>query len=642
MVLPPFDLQGGVLLCAARLVAVCGLLSVSGTLGFDILVAPAACRRMEAANCAAIMRRLLWLSRASLLAGLLGLLFWLLVQTADMASAESLADGLSAIPTVLQKTSFGHILSAQFGMMLVLAVLLGWRRDPPPAWRRRAGFGVALCALAMQAGHSHAYSMYDGPSLLLLADVAHLLGAGLWLGGLPPLILLVAGAPPRAGATAALRFSPYGQICVGALLISAAYQGWVLVASLPGLVGTSYGWVVLVKLALFAFLLCFAAANRYRFAPALWRDQPQRARVVLLRSIGLQTGFALLILAAATVLSELPPAMHEQPLWPFPDRISLSAVQEDADFRREVVLAALALGGGLAMFGAALVARRFRLAALGLAAAIAWFAVPHFDLLLAEAFPTSFYRSPTGFAAETISQGETVFARNCVSCHGQAGAGDGVAAKSLPVPPADLTAAHLWMHSDGELFWWISHGMQTPEGAAAMPGFAGVLDDDQVWAVIDYIHAHNAGLTRKATGTWSPPMRAPGFQMRCGEADRLLSDFRGRFVRLVIGKAKPAAAVPGVVSVVADTGTAAPAPGMCLASDPAVIAAYAVLAGIEPSGLNAAQFLIDGDGWLRAMQPPSALPGWNEPETLRRTLQALRDHSMPSAPNAMADMKMPM
>jgi hypothetical protein len=42
------------------------------------------------------------------------------------------------------------------------------------------------------------------------------------------------------------------------------------------------------------------------------------------------------------------------------------------------------------------------------------------------------------------------------------------------------------------------------------------------------------------------------------------------------------------------------------------------------------------------MQPPSALPGWNEPETLRRTLQALRDHSMPSAPKAMADMKMPM
>ena len=33
-------------------------------------------------------------------------------------------------------------------------------------------------------------------------------------------------------------------------------------------------------------------------------------------------------------------------------------------------------------------------------------------------------------------------------------------------PPADLTAEHLWAHSDGDLFWYISHGIEMPDAAA--------------------------------------------------------------------------------------------------------------------------------------------------------------------------------
>ncbi len=61
------------------------------------------------------------------------------------------------------------------------------------------------------------------------------------------------------------------------------------------------------------------------------------------------------------------------------------------------------------------------------------------------------------------------------------GSGDGTAAKSLSVPPADLTAGHLWIHDDGELFWWLSHGIDSADGGQAMPGFSGVLDEDQRW-----------------------------------------------------------------------------------------------------------------------------------------------------------------
>jgi mono/diheme cytochrome c family protein len=94
--------------------------------------------------------------------------------------------------------------------------------------------------------------------------------------------------------------------------------------------------------------------------------------------------------------------------------------------------------------------------------AIAWFAIPHLDLLFVPAYPTSYYSSSTNFAVTSIARGAELFPADCAACHGPTGRGDGPAAKTLPVPPADLTASHLWMHSDGELFWWLSHGMEGP------------------------------------------------------------------------------------------------------------------------------------------------------------------------------------
>ena len=499
--------------------------------------------------------------------------------------------------------------------------------------------------------------MYGGLSLLLAADILHLLGAGAWLGGLIPLILLVHTAPPKAGATAARWFSPMGQWCIAALAVSAAYQGWVLVASIPGLLGTAYGWLVLVKLLLSIVLLGFAAANRYRFAPplahaalapaTLAHAAPGRARRVLIRSITVQTGFAFAIVIAAAILSGLPPSMHEQALWPFPQRFSLATINEDPDFRREVLEAAAALGVAAIILLAALLRRRFRLPAAAAAAVVAWFAIPHFDLLLVQAYPTSFYHSPTGFASASIVGGATVFARNCTACHGQGGQGDGPAAKSLPVPPADLTAAHLWMHSDGELYWWVSHGIETPEGQQAMPGFAPALDDDRIWAVIDYIHANNAGTLMRNTGHFPPAVRAPGFGATCGGAHPKLADFRGKYVRLVFGAPPGTPSPADTVTVAAATGASPMPSGTCVIRDETVAAAYAIVGGISQQNLPGTQFLIDSDGWLRAMQPSGAQPGWNTPARLATVIASLRAHPVASSggmqPMAMSmPMNMPM
>ncbi len=633
--IPPFDLQGGAPLAIVRGTAVAGMLSTSGTLAFRNLVLPKAFVHAPAALAASVKRWLLVLAQASLAVTLLATLAWLVVESANMADADSLSAAFAAVPTVLQTTSYGHVIALQVGALVLLAAMIG-RRDTP--FRQRLAFGVATVTLCLQAGHSHASSMEEGPSLLLGMDVLHLLGAAGWLGGLVPLLVVVRMAPPELGAMAARWFSPLGQWCIALLAVSALVQGWVLVGSVPGLVGTAYGWMVLVKLALSAVLLAFAAVNRYRFAPALRHaESPRSAKRILVRSIILQTGAALAIVGAAVVLSGLPPAMHLQPIWPFARRIDLSAVREDPDFLREAVLAGLSLAAALAILAAAFLWRRWRLPAAAVAALIAWFAAPHLDVLLADATPTSFYHSPTGFSSDTIVEGAALFGPNCAVCHGTAGLGNGPLAKGLAVPPANLTADHVLMHDDGEMFWWLSHGIQTPEGAPAMPGFAPRLTDDQRWSLIDYVRAHDLGVALRSSGVWPQPVRAPGFQARCGDAIIGSSDFDADFVRVVIGAAPAGPARPGLVEI----GTQPGAPGACVVGDEKVATAYAILSGVPPAALAGTQFLIDRAGWLRAMQRPGTSMGWDDAEMLSAELQSLRQHPVASAPAEMhMDMKM--
>ncbi len=625
----PFEVDGGWPILLARGLSVAALLSLLGTQAFRALVLPRARNAMSDVEAHRVLRWLGWLAGGSLVVCGVAELGWLLLQSANMAGATSVGGAFAALPTVLQQTAFGQLLALQAAALLVTAAALVWGG-------RWLGLACAAATCALQSGHSHAASMYGGPSLLWASDVMHLLAAGVWLGALVPLAVTVAIAPPRAGALAARWFSPMGKLCVVAMAGSAAFQGWVLVGSVPGLVGTGYGWVALGKLALFGVLFAFAWANRYRFAPALLAAEPAQAKRVLLRSLVWQTAAGVAAVAAAALLSSMPPSMHEQAVWPFADRFTLETVNEDPAFRNEVLEALLALAGAGVLAALAFqVRRQWRWALLVPAVLVGYLAVPHLDLLFVPAYPTSFFHSPTMFAAASVVQGAALYPANCAACHGAGGRGDGPAAKGLAVPPADLTAAHLWMHSDGELFWWLSHGMEGPEGGLVMPGFAAGLSEDRRWALIDFIRARNAGVAYRATGAWPVPLQAPALQAVCdGGRSVGLADLRGGFVRLVIGPAHPSA-VPGITTVLATSDPAATAsPGLCIASDETIPQAYAIVAGVAREALAGTQFLIDGDGWLRAMQRPGSTQ-WDDPRALLADVRGFRAHPVGSGGPAM-------
>ena len=200
------------------------------------------------------------------------------------------------------------------------------------------------------------------------------------------------------------------------------------------------------------------------------------------------------------------------------------------------------------------------------------------------------------------------------------------------MPPADLTAEHLWAHEDGELFWWLTYGIEAPGGGLAMPGFAGQLTADDRWALIDYVRAYNAGVSLRDTGRWAVPVQAPGFGMICpGNRTLTTEDLRGSVLHIVVPlpggdpvPPSPERSPVPVVTVLLTGGPAPDHPATCINADPAVRAAYAVISGVPTAQLAGAQFLVDTNGWMRAAQRPGETTvRWADPALLLADVRAI-------------------
>mgnify|MGYP002780394284 CR=1 FL=1 len=90
--------------------------------------------------------------------------------------------------------------------------------------------------------------------------------------------------------------------------------------------------------------------------------------------------------------------------------------------------------------------------------------------------------NPVVASAEVLARGREVYRRECESCHGRAGRGDGPKARELKSKVADLVSAHAQEQSDGALFYKITEGRgDMPNGKA--------LTEDERWSVIHYLRS---------------------------------------------------------------------------------------------------------------------------------------------------------
>ena len=98
-------------------------------------------------------------------------------------------------------------------------------------------------------------------------------------------------------------------------------------------------------------------------------------------------------------------------------------------------------------------------------------------------------KNPYEGQQEAVTEGKTVYARNCLSCHGKTGQGTG----NVP----SLVSGKLKGVAPGEIFWFITKGSKDN----GMPSWA-FLPEQKRWQVVSYVKALEAGT---ATGVAANP-----------------------------------------------------------------------------------------------------------------------------------------
>lgn len=292
----------------ARGLHVAASLSVFGSALCYANVAPIVLRQSSIETIRRIERVTAGLIRLSFAGAALAGVVWLLLQAVYFSGGDSLAEGIAVLGPAVFETHFGHLLVVRLGLLLLAVLIFGAGGS---RGRVAMAAGVAGLAVTLEAGLGHGSAM-GGPvgHVLLASLVLHLLATGAWLGGLATLLIVIDGVLPAEAREVASRFSTLGAACVLILAATAAAQGWLLVGGIAALFGTAYGRVATAKLVLFVLLLGFAAANRYRFTPALAGSDAPGAQRHLHRSILGETLTGLLVVVLAGILLNLPPQMN--------------------------------------------------------------------------------------------------------------------------------------------------------------------------------------------------------------------------------------------------------------------------------------------------------------------------------------------
>jgi copper transport protein len=193
-------------------------------------------------------------------------------------------------PDVLHATlysGYGRALGVRLllvvAALITFSVLLG--SLPTASRRARSAAAVTWAALTIGLASTWAIADHAGTGiqvpLAVPSDIIHLTAMAVWMGGLVTLVTVVLrrpGSPADArqagqrryqaataeAARAVSRFSPIALGCVAAIVATGTYQAWRGVGSWGALLETSYGRLLLVKVAAVCALVALGNLARRR------------------------------------------------------------------------------------------------------------------------------------------------------------------------------------------------------------------------------------------------------------------------------------------------------------------------------------------------------------------------------------------
>ena len=198
-------------------------------------------------------------------------LFGILLQGAE---ASGLGIGEAFDPSLLRsvlETRFGQV---SLGRAAIAAALVRCCSVRAAGLRATASCSTSRssCASASSSRPPRRAHANVSGALSFVADVVHVQAAAIWVGGLALVVLallLAGGSRRQLAADAVPRFSQLALVAVAALLVAGIVNGYLQVRTWSGLWETSYGRLLLVKVALLVPLLALGAYNRRRSVPRL-------------------------------------------------------------------------------------------------------------------------------------------------------------------------------------------------------------------------------------------------------------------------------------------------------------------------------------------------------------------------------------
>jgi copper transport protein len=232
--------------------------------------------------------------------------------------------------TEVLDTRFGNVWLVQALVAAAVALLAFAATDNPSGLTAAVLVAPALTLAATPALSGHASVNSD---LSLVADIAHVAAAAVWTGGLAFVVIALVGAAQERWSLAARavpRFSLLAVVSVGVLLVAGIVNGYEEVGAWRGLWDTTYGLLLLAKIALVLPLLALGFYNNRYAVPRL---RSGIASVVeqrrFLRMVGVELAIVLGVVGVTAVLVTEPPAKAAvaAPQGPYTTTVALGALE---------------------------------------------------------------------------------------------------------------------------------------------------------------------------------------------------------------------------------------------------------------------------------------------------------------------------
>ena len=187
---------------------------------------------------------------------------------------------------------------------ILLALLLLGTMVPPAL----PMLGLCAVVIAAAVATTHAAARLDHVPLMLAASALHILGAAIWVGGIPCFVMMLGRLHDgRSFRIVGARFSRMSMAGVGCILASATVFSLVYIGSWGAAYGTAYGVMVGAKAAMFGALLLLGFGN-FLVVERLRRD-PATPVLRMRRFAEVEIGIGFSIFFAAASLTSVPPAI---------------------------------------------------------------------------------------------------------------------------------------------------------------------------------------------------------------------------------------------------------------------------------------------------------------------------------------------